>query len=131
MNSKRTRVCSKCDYGEFPLCFAAAVGDVQICMQLLDFYLKRLDRMIRLVKDYENNKEIHDQFFTQTEAAPEVVRLDVKGGQLFSCQQVTDFQREMIKEKRRAEAEKEEVALSRIQSSDNHVLNWLEHDQYS
>ena len=97
MNSKRTRVCSECDYGEFPLCFAAAVGDVQICMQLLEFYLKRLNRMLYLVKDYEKHKatKIRDQFFTQKEAA-EAVRLDVDGGQLFSCQQVEDFKREML-----------------------------------
>ena len=88
-------MCSECDYGEFPLCFAAAVGDVQICMQLLEFYLKRLNRMLYLVKDYEKHKAIHDQFFTQKEAA-EAVRLDVDGGQLFSCQQVEDFKREMI-----------------------------------
>ena len=56
---------------------------------------------------------------------------DPSGGLKIGTLEERDFQREMIKEKRRAEAEKEEVALSRIQRSDNHVLNWLEQDKYS
>ena len=56
---------------------------------------------------------------------------DPSGGLKIGTLEERDFQREMIKEKRRAEAEKEEVALSRIQSLDNHVLSWLEQDKYS
>ena len=56
---------------------------------------------------------------------------DPSGGLKIGSLEERDFQREMIKEKRRAETEKEEVALSRIQSSDNHVLSWLEQDKYS
>ena len=59
---------------------------------------------------------------------------DPSGGLKIGTLEERDFQREMIKEKRRAEAEKEEpvtISLSRIQSLDNHVLSWLEQDQYS
>ena len=54
------------------------------------------------------------------------------GGLKIGTLEERDFQREMIKEKRRAEAEKDDlVSMSRIQSSDNHILNWLEQDQCS
>jgi len=60
---------------------------------------------------------------------------DPSGGLKIGTLEERDFQREMIKEKRRAEAEKEDpvaVSISRIQSSSvNHVLNWLEQDKYS
>jgi hypothetical protein len=88
---------SKCDYGEFPLCFAAAVGNEQICNQLFDHYIRRVDRMIALSRALKgkagNLREIDSRLFTQVEASPG--RLDFLGGQLFTRQQVQDFDREM------------------------------------
>ena len=86
---------SKCDYGEFPLCFAAAVGNERICNQLFNHYIRRVDRMIALSRALEkgNWREIDSRLFTQIEASPG--RLDFQGGQLFTRQQVRDFEREM------------------------------------
>ena len=54
---------------------------------------------------------------------------DPSGGLKIGTLEERDFQREMIREKRKAETEKDKTVT--ISSLDNHVLSWLEQDQYS
>ena len=51
---------SECNFGEYPLSFAAAVGDEKLCHLLLDSYSRRLDRMILLAeREREREREIY------------------------------------------------------------------------
>jgi ankyrin repeat protein len=96
--------CSQSNFGEFPLSFAAAVGDEKLCNLLLNQYSKRLDRMFALceLQKHGATKQSAGKIFAEEEMGlitglfsgfmPFVA---ASGGQLFTEQQVVDFSREM------------------------------------
>ena len=60
---------SGCNYGEFALSFAAAVGEEQICHLLLGCHSRRIERMIELCRDDKGPlaRNIGDKIFSLKE----------------------------------------------------------------
>jgi len=114
---------SECDFGEYPLSFAAAVGDEKLCHLLLDSYSRRLDRMI-LLAERERERErdllgtisvtgdLHRQDVSPQQQVVEIegqwcflksgshmpgeglVSIDLDGGQLFTKKEIRHFVRQ-------------------------------------